>query len=275
MVNGKPPGRKPQTKRKKTATARKTGRLRGKGARAPQAESGAGKGRQDKQPPEAALERECRKLIALVRERCPGLLPSDPVPAGEVAAPLQVRSREVGALVTVAARQSVLDAIGAPIPSDPNALPSSVLWQEGPDALMIDVGRIDVRVDAGLVTVAIPVACDQLPRGRAVVEVDFVVGTPERPAGLLAAATEPRGPRVIIRRWAEPLTALAWQSVLGAIGGVAAAAGIDRDGAPLIPTALSATRAGFDLVVQARHEIDRIKPGRVVTPRPSFRKARP
>ena len=271
MVKGGPPGKKPQTTRKKTAKARKTARPRGKGAKASGGERTPAK--TDRQP-SIALERECRKLIALVRERCPGMLPSEPVTAGAVAAPLHIESKEAGALITVAARQSVLEAVGAPIPSDPNELPSSVLWQEGPDALMIDVAGIEVRVDTGVVTVAIPVTCDQVPRGRAVAEVDFVVGTPERPTGLLVAATEPRGPRVIIRRWGEALTALAWQSVLGSIGGVAAAAGIDRDGAPLIPTALTATPAGVGIVLQARHEMDRIKPGRIVTPRSSFRTAR-
>ncbi len=149
-----------------------------------------------------------------------------------------------------------------------------MLWQEGPDALMIDVARLDIRVGAGLITVTIPVICDQLPRGRGVVDVDFVVGTPDRPTGLLAAATEPRGPRVVLRRWGAALTALAWQSVLGSIGGVAAAAGIDRDGAALIPTALTATPAGVSITVQARHDIDRVRPGRIVTPRPTLRMAR-
>jgi hypothetical protein len=161
------------------------------------------------------------------------------------------------------------------VPSDVNELPASVLWQEGADALMIEVARIDVRVGAGLVTVTIPVICDQLRRGRGVVDVDFVVGTPDRPTGLLAAATEPRGPRVIVRRWSDALTALAWQSVLASLGGVAAAAGIDRDGAALIPTALTATPAGLGITVQARHDIDRVRPGRVVTPRPALRMSRP
>jgi hypothetical protein len=115
------------------------------------------------------------------------------------------------------------------------------------------------------------VRCDQLPGERGVVDVDFVVGTPDRPTGLLAAATEPRGPRVVIRPWGEALTALAWQSVLSSLGGVAAATGMDRDGASLIPTALTATPGGLNILVQARHEMDRLRPGRVVTPRTSIR----
>ena len=262
--------KKPQSRRKQGANARKKGRSRATGAKAPRGKPSAGK-KLDTELSAIALERACRKLIGVVRERCPGMLPSEPVTSGEVVAPIQIKSHEAGTLIAVAARQSVLEAVGAPVPSDPKQLPSSVLWQEGPDALMIDVARLEVRVGDGLVTVAIPVFCDQLPRGRGVVEVDFVVGSPERPTGLLAAATEPRGPRVVIRRWGEALTALAWQSILGSIGGIAAAAGIDRDGASLIPTALTATPAGLGILVQARHEMDRVRPGRVVTPRSAFR----
>jgi hypothetical protein len=96
------------------------------------------------------------------------------------------------------------------------------------------------------------------------VTVDFVVGTPSRPTGLLAASTEPRGPRVVVRRWGEALTALAWQAVLDATGGVAAAAGADRDGSVLIPVVLTASRDGIAVVGQARHEIDRVRRGQVV-----------
>ena len=197
--------------------------------------------------------------------------PTGPLSPGAVGPSIQIKPNEVRTLIAIAAQQSVLEAAGARVPSDPQQLPSSVLWQEGPAALLVDLAHIDVRVGSGLITVSIPVRCDQLPDERGVVDVDFVVGTPDRPTGLLAAATDPRGPRVVIRRWGEALTALAWQSVLSSIGGVAAANGIDRDGASLIPVALTATAGALNLLVQARHEMDRVRPGRVVTPRTNFR----
>ena len=212
------------------------------------------------------LEAACQKLIELVRQRCPGLLPAEPLEAGAAVAPIPVPPKEAAVLVAVAARQAVLTAAGSPVPADADRLPQAVLWQEGPDALLVEVGRIDVVIAEGLVSVTVPVRCDQLPNGRDVVVVDLVLGTPDRPTGLLAAATEPRGPRVVVRRWGEALTALAWQAVLDGVGGVAAAAGRDRDGSVLIPTALTASRKGIAVLAQARHEIDRVRPGHVVLP---------
>ena len=121
-----------------------------------------------------------------------------------------------------------------------------------------------MQVGDGLVSVTIPVQCDQLPNGRDVVIVDLVLGTPGRPTGMLAAATEPRGPRVVVRRWGEALLALAWQALLDTAGGVAGAAGADQDGAVLIPTGLTASQNGLAIIAQARHPFDRIRPGQVV-----------
>jgi hypothetical protein len=212
------------------------------------------------------LDHACQKLIDVVRRCCPGLLPSEPLEAGAAAPPILVQPKEAAALVAIAARQAVLTGIGARSPNDPDRLPESVLWQDGPDALLVDVGRIDVQVAAGLISVVVPVRCDQLPRGRDVIVVDLVLGTPDRPTGLLAAATEPRGPRVVVHRWGEALTALAWQAVLDTAGGVAGAAGVDRDGSVLVPTGLTASRRGIAVLAQARHEIDRVRPGQVVLP---------
>ena len=221
-------------------------------------------GASTKPPDRPPLDDTCIKLIELVRRRCPGLLPAEPLDPGAVAAPVPLQPKEAAGLMTIAARQAVLTASGARVPSDASQLPAAVLWQDGPDALLVEVAGIDVQIADGLVSVAIPVRCDQLPKGRDVVVVDLVLGTPARPTGMLAAATEPRGPRIVVSRWGEALTALAWQALLDTAGGVAAATGDDRDGAVLIPTGLTASRAGIVVVAQARHEIDRVRPGQVV-----------
>jgi hypothetical protein len=192
------------------------------------------------------------------------VLPPEPLKAGAVTPPIEVKTQEAAGLIAVAARQAVLEAAGASVPSDPKQLPQSVLWQDGAGALLVEVGAIKVTFAAGSVSVAIPVRCDQLPDTRGVVEVDLLFGLPDRPTGLLAAAAEPRGPAVVVRRWGDALTALAWQAVLNSIGGVTAAAGSDLDGAPLIPAALTATSSGFAVLAQARHEIDRVRRGQIV-----------
>jgi len=215
-------------------------------------------------PAAPPLNAECKRLLDLVRQRCPDLLPPGPLDPGQATTPVPIATKDVGTLVTLAVRQAVLEAASEPVPNDADRLPSSVLWQDGPDALLVEVARIAVRVAEGVITVAIPVRCDQVTRGREVVEIDLVFGTATRPTGLLAAATEPRGPRVVVRRWGDALTALAWQAVLESIGGVAAAAGVDRDGSTLIPTALTVSASGIAVLAQARHENDRVRPGRVV-----------
>ena len=225
---------------------------------------GPGKPGAGKPPARAPLDDTCQRLLVLVRQRCPGLLPADPLAPGAVAAPVPLDPKQTAGLVTIAARQAVLAATGARLPSDASQLPSAVLWQDGADALLVEVAQVDVQIGDGLVSVTIPVQCDQLPKGRDLVAVDLVLGTPDRPTGMLAAATEPRGPRIVIRRWGDALLALAWQALLDTAGGVAGAAGTDQDGAVLIPTGLTASRNGLAVVAQARHEFDRVRPGQVV-----------
>jgi hypothetical protein len=214
--------------------------------------------------PPRPLDKACALLLETVRRRCPGLLPAAPLPAGDTAEPVQIDAKHAAALVNLAARQAALTGTGAPVGGDADRLPRAVLWREGTDALLVEVGALDVTVGAGLVTVTVPVRCDQVHRGRAVVSVELVVGSPERPAGLLAATSEPRGPPVVVRRWADALTALAWQALLDAAGALASATGRDADGTPLVPVALTANDTGLALLAQARHPIDRVRQGSVV-----------
>jgi hypothetical protein len=246
------PTKKNKKKKRRTRPKNRTAELRAKKRADPRAV---------RQRP---LDKECLKLIKVVRERCPGLLPPKPLKPGTVTAPIHVQPQEAAALIVLAARQAVLEAAGARVPIDSKQLPQWVLWQEGADALLVGVGDIKINFAAGSISVAIPVRCDQLPRTRGLVEVDLLFGLPDRPTGLLAAAAEPRGPLMVVRRWGDALTALAWQAVLNSIGGVSAAAGSDHDGAPLIPVALTASATGFAVLAQARHEIDRVRRGQIV-----------
>ncbi|MGZ4312729.1 MAG: hypothetical protein ACXVR1_11565, partial [Solirubrobacteraceae bacterium] len=99
-------------------------------------------------------------------------------------------------------------------PSSDKDLPSVLIWELGASALAVNVGEIATAVEEGIVTVTIPVVCDQVPR-RGRVRVTFAVGSPDRPAGLLAATTQaPEGPQIVIDLWGEALVALAWQALL-------------------------------------------------------------
>ena len=86
----------------------------------------------------------------------------------------------------------------------------------------------------------------------------FVVGDPKRPAGLLAVTEErPRGPDVVVDTWGEPIVAFCWHVVLQLATSLAAEAGLDEDGAALIPVALQATPEALVITPMARHEFDR------------------
>jgi hypothetical protein len=49
------------------------------------------------------------------------------------------------------------------------------------------------------------------------------------------------------------------------VAGIAAAAGRDTDGSPLIPAAVSATQKGLMVQTQARHPFDRLPAERAVS----------
>jgi hypothetical protein len=217
-------------------------------------------------PHRGPLDERCKVLIAELRERCPGVLPEEPLPPGTPAEPLPVEPDQYARLVELAARQAAATAALGRVPADDRTLPAVVIWEEATAALAVGLAQLEVNVAEGAISVAIPVWCDQLPDRRDTVRVTFAVGTRDRPTGLLAATTsQPDGPRVVTDRWGEQLTALAWQAVLDTAAGIAASAGTDRDGTPLVATALAATREGLEVLPQARHGFDRILTGRAVT----------
>jgi hypothetical protein len=165
-----------------------------------------------------------------------------PLEPGTVAEPVRVDPKRL----MVGARRAAVEAAGAP----------SVVWTQGADALLVHVDGVKVRTGDGVVMVFVDVACDQL-EGPATIQVGFAVGTEKRPTGMLAAATRPDGPPLVVDRWTDALVAFAWQTLLDAAAGAAAEAGEDADGAALIPAALTASREGLVVTPQARHAKDR------------------
>ena len=214
-----------------------------------------------------ALDRQCAALLEEVRARCPHLLPKDPLPAGMPGQPVPIESKAVNDALAIAVRQAAaVDATGR-LPAAGEVLPNVVVWEDGESALAIELAKITTEVMDGQVIVTIPVRCDQLPDSRGTVRVVLTVGLKERPAGLLAATPRrPEGPDVVVRRWDDALTALAWRAFLDIAGGVAKAAGADTDGTPLIAAAVTAAPGVLEILPQARHSFDRVPTGRVVRP---------
>jgi hypothetical protein len=203
------------------------------------------------EPVEAREDRagaECKRLLALLRERCPDLLPSQ-LKAGEVGPEIPLDQEAVSRLYRLVGRQ-LLGLTGD------GAADATVVWERGDNELAVLVDEIAVTSAPGALAVDIPVRCDQV--GQAEVRVRFAVGSDERPAGLVAATdARPFGPAEVIDVWGEELTAFAWQIVLTATTKLADATGRDADGAGLIPAALQATEGGVAVLTMARQGFDR------------------
>jgi hypothetical protein len=204
-----------------------------------------------------ALHRACCAYIAFLRRHCLCELPDEPLEPGATAPLLPLDPQRAGALVAVAARQAAAGSQSV----EADALPSAVVWSAGAQSLLVLLDTLTVGTADGLVTVRVDVACDEVSDAAAEpatrIEIDFVVGTEQRPTGLLAAATPPRGPQLVVDLWGEALVAFAWQALLDTAAGLTANAGTDKDGAGLLPTAWTASSGGIAIRPQARHGIDR------------------
>jgi hypothetical protein len=169
--------------------------------------------------------------------------PPKPLPAGTVGTAIPIVKQAFQQLFLAAATQNNSGAI---------------VWTQDGNELVVNTGKVTVDLDDGLVLVTIPVSCDQST--DATVQVPFAVGGATQPAGLVAATEErPRGPAVIVDVWAEALTAFAWRELLTVLMRIAAQAGVDEDGAGLVPIALTATKDAVTMLPIARHTFDRVQ----------------
>ena len=84
----------------------------------------------------------------------------------------------------------------------------------------------------------------------------FAVGSRAKPAGLLAVAEDrPRGHGDLAATFAEPVIATAWRALLTVVRDVAASAGRDALGDPLVPVALAARPGVLDIHTIADHRL--------------------
>jgi hypothetical protein len=188
------------------------------------------------------LSRTCRELVARLKESCPALAVGRPLEASEVAGEIAINPEEFHAIFQAAAGAA----------ETPRAV-----WSDGGNELLVEIARISLKIEDGLVHVQIPVACEET--GRQTIPVSFATGSAARPAGLIFAAdTILEGPPEIVEIWGEALVSFAWTAVLRAMTALADVAGSDRDGAGLVPAGLEASGREVKLLVMARHEMDRV-----------------
>jgi len=188
---------------------------------------------------DALLARQCRELVARLRETCPDVVSGRPLKPGEVAGEITLGQEEFQAMLATAA----------------GAGPTTV-WNDGTNELQVELRRMAVKTTDGIVQVLIPVSCNET--GAVTIEVTFATGGPGSTAGLIFAADAiPVGPPEVVEIWGEALVAQAWTAVLRAISALADVAGTDVDGSGLVPAAMSAGAGGVRLLVMARHEMER------------------
>jgi hypothetical protein len=139
-----------------------------------------------------------------------------------------------------------------------------VVWRSGASELLVLTDRVTLELAPGLVTVGIPVGCDQLTgRGRRraaadgteTVSVPLGVGTTKQVRGLFVSSFDrPAGPDAVTASWADALTAFAWEVLITLAQHLAAAAGRDGQGRPLVPGAIAAERGALLVLPMARNE---------------------
>jgi hypothetical protein len=129
-----------------------------------------------------------------------------------------------------------------------------VVWEADGSELEVDTAGVRLRCQDGLVTVTVPVRCDELPEG-ARLAVPLAVGTREAPTGLVMSTfTRLDGPELVTARWSNAVTAFAWESLLELARRLTARLGSDATGRPLVPGGIASASGLLLLQPMARHD---------------------
>ncbi|MGZ8379461.1 MAG: hypothetical protein ACXWZS_09405 [Gemmatirosa sp.] len=131
----------------------------------------------------------------------------------------------------------------------------TLVWVQGDSELLVDAFGVQMTCEPGLVTVHVPVACDQLPR-PASIPVPFAVGTAERTTGLVMATFDRlAGPEIVTARWSEAITAFAWEALVHLAQQLSGAVGKDADGRALVPASVGAENGVLLVQPMGRHDL--------------------
>lgn len=187
-----------------------------------------------------ALQQVADILLETLRHRSPQALPGKPLAEGVTGARLPLPDRIAGPLL----RQAAADVAEAG---------ERVIWDDGINQLVVEIGGISLETGTRRVTVAIPVQCDQV---RTTMKVPFATGGDGRVAGLVTAAPDrPVGDELIAQVWGGALIALAHASLMSMAEALAAASGRDERNDTLVPRALHAEPGLLRLETEARKRL--------------------
>jgi len=172
----------------------------------------------------------------------------------------EVRDIETGATakewlrVPTPDAQRLVRAVARLVADLPRDTSPDVVWTFGASELLVHTGRLNMSLAPGLVTIAIPVECDQVEPST--IEVPMAVGTTQQVRGLFASAFDkPLGPAEVTDLWADSLNAFAWECVITLAQHLAAESGRDSRKRELVPAAIAAERGAFLVKPMARNEV--------------------
>jgi len=169
------------------------------------------------------------------------------LPAG-VAAPQSLR-------VPVDAANRALAPTVRLVADLPTGASGDVVWTRGTAELLVHTANVKLGCASGVVTLSIPVSCDQVSAGATVI-VPFAVGSDRRTAGLVMSSfSRPSGPDSVTTLWSEALIAFAWETLLQLAQRLCGAVGNDAAGHPLVPASIGAAPDVLILQPMARNDL--------------------
>lgn len=191
------------------------------------------------------------------------------LPAGDVAVPslawfqpLDARARlSTGAAVEVlrvpvAVANRMLRTTIRLVADLPPRATGTLVWVQGDSELLVDAQGVQLACAPGLVTVGVPVTCDELQQRPATIPVPIAVGTAERTAGLVMATFDRlAGPELVTALWSEAIAAFAWEALVHLAQQLSAAVGKDAAGRPLVPASIGAEQGVLLVQPMARHDL--------------------
>jgi hypothetical protein len=130
-----------------------------------------------------------------------------------------------------------------------------VVWAQGESELLVRTNGVALACAPGLITVAVPVLCDQIAKEAKMV-VPFAVGTAQLMKGLVMSTfARPLGPPEVAGVWSEALSAFAWEAVIHLAQVLSGAVGKDIYGKKLVPGSIGAEQNLLLVQPMARHDL--------------------
>lgn len=129
------------------------------------------------------------------------------------------------------------------------ATSTSVVWRDAGDELLVTPAKARIATAEGLVFIGLAVFCEE--SGQAEATVIFACNPAKSPLGImLVAEGTPRGPRVVVERWAGPLVACAYGALLESLSALVQGA----PGEALVLAGFGADPEGVVVVMQRDHD---------------------